>query len=89
MIATGGTACAALQMIVEWGIQSEYSLLSDSVFLSFIYFLIVKNVKLLCILASTPGLERIRVEFPDLEVLFLVIAGLSPPYGSLDMGRGG
>jgi len=31
LIATGGTACAALQMIVEWGIQSECSLLSGSV----------------------------------------------------------
>lgn len=37
--------------------------------LLFIYFHTVKNVKLLSILASSPGLEHIRAEYPDLEVL--------------------
>jgi uracil phosphoribosyltransferase len=49
LIATGGTACAALGMIVDWGIP-------------------VKNVKLLCILASDAGLKHVQAEYPDLEI---------------------
>ncbi|KAF8914058.1 methyltransferase-domain-containing protein [Gymnopilus junonius] len=49
LIATGGTACAALGMIVEWGIS-------------------LKDIKLLCILASEDGLKHVQAEYPDLEV---------------------
>ncbi|KAG6903381.1 hypothetical protein C0995_013134 [Termitomyces sp. Mi166 len=48
LIATGGTACAALTMIVDWGIP-------------------VKDIKLLCVLASSQGLAHVQSEYPDLE----------------------
>ncbi|KAJ2930208.1 hypothetical protein H1R20_g6878, partial [Candolleomyces eurysporus] len=49
LLATGGTVCAALTMINDWGIP-------------------VKNIKLLCVLASEEGLQRVQSEYPDLEV---------------------
>ncbi|PCH41307.1 armadillo/beta-catenin/plakoglobin [Wolfiporia cocos MD-104 SS10] len=49
LIATGGTACAALQMLLDWGVP-------------------VKHIKLLCILGSQAGIERVKSEFPDLEI---------------------
>ncbi|PFH52858.1 hypothetical protein AMATHDRAFT_73981 [Amanita thiersii Skay4041] len=49
LIATGGTACAALGMIMDWGIP-------------------VKNIKLLCVLASQQGLQHVQKEYPDLEI---------------------
>ncbi|KAF8192591.1 armadillo/beta-catenin/plakoglobin [Pholiota molesta] len=49
LIATGGTASAALTMITDWGID-------------------VKNIKLLCILASKAGLAHVQSEYPDLEI---------------------
>ncbi|GBE79341.1 armadillo/beta-catenin/plakoglobin [Sparassis latifolia] len=49
LIATGGTACAALNMILDWGIP-------------------VKQIKLLCILASQDGLNRVCAEFPGIEI---------------------
>lgn len=49
LIATGGTAKAALHMIIEWGVP-------------------VNKIKLLCVLASKPGLEHVRAEFPELEI---------------------
>ncbi|THV08690.1 armadillo/beta-catenin/plakoglobin [Dendrothele bispora CBS 962.96] len=49
LIATGGTALAALTMIIDWGIP-------------------VKNIKLLCVLASQEGLKNVQDEHPDLEI---------------------
>ncbi|VDB96961.1 unnamed protein product [Peniophora sp. CBMAI 1063] len=49
LIATGGTACAALQMIVDWGVP-------------------LSNIKILCILASEPGLENVQKQFPGVEI---------------------
>ncbi|KAJ7638684.1 armadillo/beta-catenin/plakoglobin [Roridomyces roridus] len=49
LIATGGTACAALSMIQDWGMS-------------------IKQVKLLCVLASQEGLNHVRAEFPELEI---------------------
>jgi len=49
LVATGGTACAALAMIKEWGIP-------------------INKVKLLCVLASKPGLQHVQSEYPDLEI---------------------
>jgi len=56
LIATGGTACAALAMIEDWGIPA-------------------KDIKLLCILGSKDGLDRVQSSYPDLE---LWVAGVDP-----------
>ncbi|KAI0751509.1 armadillo/beta-catenin/plakoglobin [Daedaleopsis nitida] len=49
LIATGGTACAAMNMILEWGVP-------------------VNKIKLLCILASQDGLNRVHSEYPGVEI---------------------
>ncbi|KAJ3517989.1 hypothetical protein NLJ89_g171 [Agrocybe chaxingu] len=49
LIATGGTAVAALTMISDWGVP-------------------VKNIKLLCVLASEQGLKHVQEEYPELEI---------------------
>jgi len=49
LIATGGTACAALNMVLDWGVP-------------------LTHIKLLCVLASQEGLNRVCTEFPGLEV---------------------
>ncbi|KAI0939674.1 hypothetical protein AcW1_004628 [Taiwanofungus camphoratus] len=49
LIATGGTACAALNMVLDWGIP-------------------ITHIKLLCILASQDGLDRVQAEYPGLEI---------------------
>ncbi|KAI0796531.1 uracil phosphoribosyltransferase-domain-containing protein [Abortiporus biennis] len=49
LIATGGTACAALNMILDWGIPLD-------------------KIKLLCVLASEDGLQRVKNEYPGLEI---------------------
>ncbi|CAA7259907.1 unnamed protein product [Cyclocybe aegerita] len=49
LIATGGTAVAALAMIADWGVP-------------------VKNIKLLCVLASEQGLKLVQEEYPELEI---------------------
>jgi len=41
--------------------------------------IIVKNITLLCILASSPGLKHIRAEHPDLEVLVFVLSQFLTP----------
>jgi len=66
LIATGGTACAALTMILDWGVP-------------------IRNIKFLAVLASQTGLDRIRSEFPELEIWVAAIdpeltkAGLISP----------
>jgi len=49
LIATGGTACAALSMLLDWGIA-------------------LKNIKLLCVLASQEGLRHVLTEHPGLDI---------------------
>jgi len=49
LVATGGTACAAINMLIDWGLK-------------------VKDIKLLVVLASQPGLDKVSREFPDLEI---------------------
>lgn len=67
LIATGGTASAALQMLLDWGLPSEYGSHSSVFFLLNIY-VIVNKIKLLAVLGSETGLKKIAEEFPDLEV---------------------
>ncbi|KAF8897405.1 armadillo/beta-catenin/plakoglobin [Infundibulicybe gibba] len=70
LLATGGTACAALAMILDWGIS-------------------IKNVKLLCVLASQKGLSHVQAEYPELEVIW--VAGVDETLtaeGIIDPGLG-
>jgi len=69
MIATGGTACAALAMITDWGIP-------------------VKNTKLLCVLASREGLQRVQAEFPELEIWVAGVDETLTPDGLISPGLG-
>jgi uracil phosphoribosyltransferase len=68
LIATGGTACAALGMIVDWGISGMFPLFRKLAPTGLCPYLTVKNVKLLCILASDVGLKHVQTAYPDLEV---------------------
>ena len=72
LIATGGTACAALQMLADWGLPSEYQARSWVYFPPESHPHVVQNVKLLAIVASEIGLKKITSEFPELEVCSLV-----------------
>ncbi|KAH8926972.1 PRTase-like protein [Atractiella rhizophila] len=49
IVATGGTAIAAVHMLQDWGIP-------------------VENIKLLCLVASFPGLQKVMRAFPELEI---------------------
>lgn len=49
LVATGGTAIAAVQMLQDWGMD-------------------VKNIKLLVLLGSKPGLEKVAAACPGLEI---------------------
>ncbi|KAF9469017.1 armadillo/beta-catenin/plakoglobin [Collybia nuda] len=69
LIATGGTACAALAMIVDWGIS-------------------VKDIKLLCVLASKEGLNHVQAEFPELEIWVAGIDDVLTPEGIISPGLG-
>ncbi|EDR12495.1 armadillo/beta-catenin/plakoglobin [Laccaria bicolor S238N-H82] len=69
LIATGGTACAALAMIVDWGIP-------------------VKDIKLLCILASQDGLNHVQAEYPDLEIWVAGVDEILTSEGIISPGLG-
>ncbi|ORY89110.1 Armadillo/beta-catenin/plakoglobin [Leucosporidium creatinivorum] len=49
LVATGGTAIAAVSMLLDWGLKIE-------------------NIKLLVLLGSKPGLEKVAAECPGLEI---------------------
>ncbi|KAI0332430.1 UDP-N-acetylglucosamine 1-carboxyvinyltransferase [Cubamyces sp. BRFM 1775] len=69
LIATGGTACAALNMVIEWGIP-------------------VNRIKLLCVLASQDGLNRVQSEFPGVEVWAAAVDPKLTPNGLVSPGLG-
>ncbi|KJA30065.1 hypothetical protein HYPSUDRAFT_32130 [Hypholoma sublateritium FD-334 SS-4] len=69
LIATGGTASAALAMVTDWGID-------------------VKNIKLLCILASETGLKHVQAEYPDLEIWVAGVDDKLTPEGIISPGLG-
>ncbi|KAG6817203.1 hypothetical protein H0H87_011561 [Tephrocybe sp. NHM501043] len=68
LIATGGTACAALAMIVDWGIPGKQCSVPMFPETLITVQITVKNVKLLCVLASKVGLSHLQAEYPELEV---------------------
>lgn len=67
LVATGGTACAALTMLLDWGIPCEWLFFShpDPYRMSRDT---ASKIKLLVVLGSEPGLNRIEENYPDLEV---------------------
>ncbi|RPD66773.1 UDP-N-acetylglucosamine 1-carboxyvinyltransferase [Lentinus tigrinus ALCF2SS1-7] len=69
LIATGGTACAALNMILEWGIP-------------------VNKIKLLCVLASQDGLNRVQKEFAGVEIWVSAVDPHLTPNGLISPGLG-
>lgn len=69
LLATGGTVCAALAMIVDWGIP-------------------VKNVKLLCVLASEEGLQHVQSEYPELELWVAAVDKTLTAEGIISPGLG-
>jgi uracil phosphoribosyltransferase len=70
LVATGGTACAALTMILDWGVPSKTIALRSG---EETYFLTVSKIKLLVVLGSKEGLEHVQNEHPNLEVLILSV----------------
>ncbi|KAI0637949.1 UDP-N-acetylglucosamine 1-carboxyvinyltransferase [Trametes polyzona] len=69
LIATGGTACAAMNMIIEWGIP-------------------INKIKLLCVLASQDGLNRVQAEFPGVEIWVAAVDPHLTPNGLISPGLG-
>ncbi|KAI0356487.1 UDP-N-acetylglucosamine 1-carboxyvinyltransferase [Trametes cingulata] len=69
LIATGGTACAAMNMVIEWGIP-------------------VNKIKLLCVLASQDGLNRVQSEFPGVEIWVAAVDPHLTPNGLISPGLG-
>ncbi|GAA5842255.1 hypothetical protein JCM8208_005071 [Rhodotorula glutinis] len=49
LIATGGTAIAAISILLDWGLD-------------------VSQIKLLCILGSKPGLQKVAEAYPGLDI---------------------
>ena len=70
LIATGGTAVAAVHMITDWGIPGPRHLLPPSRYRTIRSdsASVVTKIKLLSILASEAGLKNVENEFPGLEV---------------------
>ena len=50
--------------------------------------MLVEKIKLLCILASQPGLTHVQAEFPGLEVSSLFSSEASTDIYTLDLGGG-
>ncbi|RXW24625.1 hypothetical protein EST38_g1222 [Candolleomyces aberdarensis] len=69
LLATGGTVCAALTMINDWGIPT-------------------KKIKLLCVLASEEGLQRVQEEYPDLELWVAAVDKTLTKEGIISPGLG-
>ncbi|KAG6832928.1 hypothetical protein H0H92_004812 [Tricholoma furcatifolium] len=87
LIATGGTAIAALAMIVEWGIPGK---IRATFWLrhAFNTSIPVKDIKLLCVLASQQGLQHIQDEYPDLEIWAAGVDQELTPEGYINPGLG-
>jgi len=69
LVATGGTACATITMLLDWGLS-------------------IKNITLLAVLGSQPGLERITQEYPELEIWVGAVDKELTPNGIISPGLG-
>jgi len=69
LIATGGTVCAALHMIKDWGYPTD-------------------KVKLLVILSSRRGLEKVQEEFPEVEIWVAAVDEELTSQGIISPGLG-
>ena len=68
LIATGGTVCAALNMIKDWGYPSKCKNESMDQHHDPQLHNLANRVKLLSVLASRVGLDTVQEEFPEVEV---------------------
>ncbi len=89
LIATGGTATAAMHMITDWGIPRTYTHALLGSCIKVRKHIPVNKVKLLCILASEEGLKNLSGQFPGLEVGYHIHAHTRSAfsYFGVDMGR--
>ena len=70
LIATGGTAIAAIHMLTDWGVPGPYPHPSAGFYATVNPTVFpVTRIKLLSILASEDGLKSVQSKFPDLEVI--------------------
>lgn len=67
MLATGGSASAAITFLKQKG---------------------VKNIKLMILIASNPGIERINKDHPDVEIYCAVVDGQLNDHGYIVPGLG-
>lgn len=67
MLATGGSATAAIQMLKGYGCD---------------------NIKLMCILAAPEGIERVRREYPDVEIYLSAVDEKLNDHGYIVPGLG-
>lgn len=67
MLATGGSASAAIQFIKDRG---------------------VSNIKLMCLIASIPGIERVNKDHPDVEIYCAAVDSKLNEYGYIVPGLG-
>ncbi len=87
LIATGGTAVAAMNMILDWGVPGAWSSARTISRVSF--RATVTRIKLLCVLASQDGLKHVQTEFPELEVRIVPLSAseCDPEAALVDLGR--
>merc|ERR1712093_498610 len=69
VVATGGTACAAVAMLQDAGLP-------------------IANIKLLCVIASMPGLRQILSECPGLEIYCAAVDQVLNDQGFISPGIG-
>ena len=70
VVATGGTACAAVAMLLDAGMP-------------------IANIKLLCVVASMPGLQQVLKECPGLEIYVAAVDQDLTDKGMIKPGLGG
>ncbi|KAM0790870.1 hypothetical protein ACM66B_004711 [Microbotryomycetes sp. NB124-2] len=69
LVATGGTAIAAVTMLLDWGLKIE-------------------NIKLLVLLGSKPGLDKLSTECPGLDIYVGAVDDVLSEQGMIVPGLG-
>ncbi|GAA6041372.1 hypothetical protein JCM8097_007690 [Rhodosporidiobolus ruineniae] len=69
LIATGGTAIAAISILLDWGLD-------------------IKQIKLVSVLGSKPGLEKVQEAYPELEIVVGAVDEVLTSDGYINPGLG-